>query len=286
MAFKKLKIFYNLVRFQHTLFAMPFALMGAVLASRGIPPMNKLFWIIVAMVGARTGAMGLNRIIDADIDAKNPRTKDWPIPSGLISKNATLILVIISFLVLIVAAYNLNELCFKLVPFVIFILLIYSYTKRFTWLSHFILGLCLSLASTGAWIAIREEIDISIILLAIAIILWVSGFDILYAIQDIDFDRENSLHSIPQRLGIGKSLMISRILHSVMVILLISLIFFFHLGIYYIVGISLTAILLIYEHSSIREDDLSRLNFAFFNINGYISITIFLFTLADIWIGK
>ena len=283
---EKIRIILEMIKFSHTLFALPFAFMGAILSARGIPSLDKILWIIVAMVGARSAAMFLNRLIDWRIDALNPRTKDRAIPTGLITPVQTVIFIIVSFVIFFFAAYMLNELCFKLAPIATGVLILYSYTKRFTWLSHFVLGIALSMSPIGAWIAITGKFELPAFILGIAVVFWLSGFDILYALQDIEFDKKMGLYSIPRFLGIKKSLWVSRGFHFLMVIFLLSLYPVIGLGKFYLIGIIAASVLLIYEHSLIREDDLSKINIAFFNANAYISLCIFIFTLIDAVIVK
>lgn len=280
----KIKVFLDMIKFPHTIFALPFALTSAVIASSGIPEFKKLFWIIVAMVGARTGAMSFNRLVDMHIDAKNPRTKDRPLPKGLISKEAVIFYIIISFLLFIFSAYMLNKLCFYLSPIAIIIFTGYSLTKRFTHYSHIVLGLALSGAPLGAWIAIKGEVDVSPIILSLAVLFWVAGFDILYALQDYEFDRKEGLHSIPVKFGIKKSILISRIFHILMVFLLIFIYYLASLSVIYLVGLAIISALLVYEHSLVKENDLSKLDIAFFNMNGYISVLFFIFTTIDVYL--
>jgi 4-hydroxybenzoate polyprenyltransferase len=273
---------FRMIKFSHTLFALPFALMGAVLAERGIPPMGKIFWILVAMAAARTAAMTFNRIADRSYDAMNPRTADRELPRGAVSRNQAIALLVVSVIVFEWASYSLNSLCLKLSPVALLIILGYSYTKRFTRYSHLVLGLGLAMAPVGAWIAVRGSLNLPVLLLGLAVLFWVAGFDILYAIQDIDFDQKVGLHSIPRFFGIRYSLWLSRIFHLLTFVILALEILLLKLGGYYIAGLLLVGLLLIYEHSIIREDDLSQLNTAFFNMNGYISITVFTFTLVDL----
>lgn len=280
---QKFKIFLEMIKFPHTVFALPFALTSAFIASNGVPSKYQLFWIIMAMVGARTGAMSFNRLVDMHIDAKNPRTKDRPLPRGLISKEAVIFYTLISFMLLIYSAKKLNQLCFYLSPVAIVILCGYSLTKRFTSLSHIVLGLALAGAPLGAWIAIKGSIDALPVLLSLAVLFWVAGFDILYALQDYEFDKKEGLYSIPVRFGIKKSITISRAFHFIMVSLLLLLYFSGGFGFFYITGLIIIAILLVYEHSLVKENDLSKLDIAFFNMNGYISIIYFTFTVLDIY---
>lgn len=274
--------YLRMIKFSHTLFALPFAFTSAILAAKGVPALKEIFWITIAMIGARSGAMGMNRIIDRKIDAANPRTKERELPSGVIKLKEAVLFTAFSLIVFLVAAYMLNPLCIKLAPVILIILFIYSYTKRFTWLSHLFLGLTISLAPLGAWIAITGKINVEILPLMIAVVFWLAGFDIIYALQDIDFDRQNALYSIPQRFGVEKALIIARSCHLLTWILLLMTGEIFDLGYIYYLSMIIIAGLLIYEHSIVKPHDLSRLDIAFFNMNGYISVTIFAFTLVDI----
>jgi 4-hydroxybenzoate polyprenyltransferase len=284
IAYSKVALYLRMIKISHSVFALPFAFTGAVLAASGIPELRQIIWIAVAMVGARSGAMGLNRIIDRKIDKANPRTAGREIPSGKISVVDASIFTALSLIVMVFASYMLNPLCLMLSPAAIAVLALYSYTKRFTWAAHFVLGIAISAAPLGAWIAVAGTFDFKILPLAIAVIFWLAGFDVLYALQDIEFDRSYGLHSIPKKFGIHKSLVLSRIFHSVTWLLLTATGFIFALNAIYFVGMSLIAILLIYEHSLVKPHDLSKLNMAFFNINGYISIAVFVFTLMALYI--
>jgi 4-hydroxybenzoate polyprenyltransferase len=272
----------GMIKFPHTVFALPFALMGALLAERGIPPAGKLIWIVVAMVSARTAAMTFNRIVDREIDARNPRTAVRELPRGVVTGKQAMTLVAVSVILFLWSAYALNRLCFILSPVALLVILGYSYTKRFTRYSHLVLGLALALAPIGAWIAVKGSIEVPILLLGLSVLLWVSGFDILYAIQDMDFDKSVGLYSIPRFYGVAASLMIARLFHLMTFCILCLEYFLLELGGYYLAGLLVVGGLLVYEHSIIRERDLSRLNMAFFNMNGYISVTIFGFTLLDL----
>lgn len=274
----------EMIKFSHTVFAFPFALMGMILAAlvSGMPPtLGQIFWICLAMVGARTGAMGLNRLIDTRIDAANPRTADRHLPAGKVSAAEAWLLVSGAFALLLLAAWMLNPLCFALAPVAIFFLALYSYCKRFTALAHVVLGLCLAAAPLGAWIALRGDLGWPVLVLGLAVLFWVAGFDIFYAMQDVDFDRAQGLYSIPARLGIERSFRIVRLFHLLMVGLLLALVLVPGLGWIYLLGVATVAGLLYYEHRLVRPDDLRRLDAAFFNMNGYISVTICLFTLVD-----
>ena len=283
-AWAKLTTMLEMIKFSHTVFALPFALMGVVLASLAngsAPSVGQIFWICLAMVGARTGAMGLNRIIDARIDADNPRTAERHLPAGKVAMGEAWLLVLGAFALLLLAAWMLNPLCLQLAPVAIFFLALYSYCKRFTALAHVVLGICLAAAPIGAWIALRGDIGWPVVVLGLAVLFWVAGFDIFYALQDYEFDRDKGLFSVPSRFGVERSFLIARLFHVVMVAFLLLLVFSEGLGLIYFLGVVVVIGLLIYEHLLVRPDDLTRLDAAFFNMNGYISVTIFLFTLAD-----
>ena len=285
--FSKIRHLLEMIKFSHTIFAFPFALMGATLASlaNGQPPSGaQIGWICLAMVGARNAAMGLNRIIDARIDAENPRTAGRQIPAGIISRQEAWIFVASSTLLLLVAAWQLNPLCFYLSPLVLAFFILYAYCKRFTALAHIVLGICLAGAPLGAWIALRSTIEWPILVLALAVLVWVAGFDIFYALQDLDFDRKQGLHSIPVRLGEKGAILLAKILHGLMVGLLLLLPQGLPLGMIYYAGIGVISLMIAWEHHLVKPGDLSRLDAAFFNMNGYISVTIFCFTLADVLI--
>jgi 4-hydroxybenzoate polyprenyltransferase len=270
-----------MIKFEHTIFALPFAFMSAILAARGLPLWRDIFWITVAMIGARSAAMGFNRWADHTFDAANPRTKERALPLGLVTPKQVLVFTAVSSTLLMFAAFMLNPLSFYLSPVALAIVFFYSYTKRFTFLSHAFLGLALSLAPIGAWIAITGELDAPALVLGAAVLFWLVGFDILYSLQDVDFDKEAGLHSIPKRFGVRYSLWISRVSHAVTITALFSLPFLLPLGFFYFVGIFAALGLILYEHSLVKEGDLSMLNVAFFNMNGYISVTVFVFTLLD-----
>lgn len=279
---KRIVIFLEMIKFSHTIFALPFAFTGAVLAARGLPSAYQAFWILMAMVGARTAAMSLNRLIDAEIDGRNPRTKGRAIPAGLLSKGMVALFIVISVALMLWSARMLNPLCFYLSPIALFFLVLYSYCKRFTALAHVVLGLCLAAAPLGAWIAVTGSIGLPAVLLALAVLVWVAGFDILYALQDLEFDRASGLHSIPVALGINGSLWLARILHLLMIALLGALWASAALGAFFLIGLGITILLAGYEHWLLRNGDLARLDAAFFNMNGYISVVIFIFTLLDV----
>ncbi|TYB33547.1 MAG: 4-hydroxybenzoate octaprenyltransferase [Flexistipes sinusarabici] len=278
---EKVKTFFRMIKIEHSLFALPFAFTGALLAARGIPSFWEIFWIFVAMVNARTIAMGLNRVVDAEIDSKNPRTADREIPAGKISRNKALLYIVLSLVVYEIATYQLNMLCFILSPVPLIVFVVYSYSKRFTSLCHIILGVALGLAPIGAWVAINGTVNMGIVLLGIAVLLWVAGFDIIYALQDLNFDKNYGLFSIPAKLGIKNSVFISRLFHLAAFIIFAYLKIYFGLGIVYLAGVILCGLFMLYEHSLIKSDDLSRVNMAFFNMNAYISTTIFVFVFLD-----
>jgi 4-hydroxybenzoate polyprenyltransferase len=280
--FKKIKIILEMIKFEHTVFALPFAFTGALLAARSIPSWKTVLWITVAMVGARSAAMGFNRWADRKFDAENPRTKERALPKGLVTSRQVVVFTIVSSAVLVFAASMLNPLAFALSPLALGIVFFYSYTKRFTFFAHAFLGLGISGAPLGAWIAVTGRLDAPALVLGAAVLFWLLGFDVLYALQDMDYDRKAGLHSIPQRFGIGRSLWIARLSHAVTMAALFWLSSLLSLGWYYLAGVLLSLALIVYEHSLVKKDDLSKLNFAFFNMNGYISVTIFLFTLLDV----
>ena len=264
----------EMIKFEHTVFALPFALLSVVLASDGWPAVSKLLWILLAMVGARSAAMSFNRIADFRLDAENPRTCMRALPTGQVSLSFAAGFMLVSSVFFIVAARQLNPLCFRFSVPVLAILFAYSYTKRLTYYSHIVLGLCLGLAPVGAWIAIRGDIRITPVVLGIVVLLWTAGFDIIYACQDLDFDRRKQLFSIPKRFGIRTALRMSSSLHITMLLLLLLLLILESLSWISFVGFGLVACLIWYEHHLVRPSDLSRVNQAFFTVNGYISIVL------------
>lgn len=280
---EKIKNFLRMIKFEHSLFALPFAFTGAFIAAKGLPAIDKIFWIVVAMVGARSGAMGLNRVIDAEIDRENPRTAKREIPAGKISKAEATLYIIIAFLAYEFATYKLNKLTFILSPIPIVIFVLYAYTKRFTALCHIVLGIALGLAPIGAYVAILGKIDLPIVILGTGVLFWVAGFDIIYAIQDIDFDREKRLFSIPRFLGIRGSLYAARIFHIIAFVLFFAVKYLEPMGVFYLLGVLGSGIFMVYEHSILKEEDLKKLDVAFFNINAYISIVIFIATVLDVY---
>jgi len=280
----KIRDLLEMIKFSHTVFAFPFALTGAILASLtsgNAPTVMQIVWICLAMVGARSAAMGLNRLIDARIDARNPRTASRHIPAGRIRPFEAWLFVGASTALLLLAAWMLNPLCLWLSPVALAFLVLYSFCKRFTAFAHLVLGICLAAAPLGAWIALRGDIGWPAVVLGLAVLFWVAGFDIFYALQDLDFDRQTGLHSIPSRLGPVRAIQLARLFHVLMVLLLASLLLMPQLGVIYLCGLVLVCALLIYEHRLVRADDLSRLDAAFFNMNGYISVAVLVFVLAD-----
>ena len=279
--FKNLKITLEMIKWEHSIFALPFALCGAMLAAGGLPAARPLVWIIVAMISARSAAMAFNRLADATIDAANPRTAVRALPSGALTPSFVTSFVLVACGIFVFAASQLNRLTLALSPVALAILLLYSYAKRFTRWSHLLLGFALGIAPAAAWIAIRGSLDPRILLLTAAVTFWVGGFDVIYACQDFEFDRVYGLHSLPRHLGIRTALLISRLFHLLMLGLLIALVLAFGLGKLAFAGVIAVAVLLAYEHALVRHDDLSRLNAAFFTMNGVISVVFFLFVAAD-----
>lgn len=280
--FRNIRITLEMIKWEHSVFALPFALCGAMLAAQGLPRWNQLAWIVVAMVAARSAAMAFNRLADADLDAANPRTAARALPAGLLSRRFVALFVTVSAALLVVAAWRLNRVALYLSPVALAIVLLYSYTKRFTRWSHLVLGFALGVAPAAAWIAVRGELDPRILILTAAVTFWVGGFDVLYACQDYDFDRQAGLHSVPRYLGIAGALLLARVLHLLMLGLLVALVLAFHLGTIAAAGVVAVALLLIYEHSLVRTHDLSKLNAAFFTMNGVISVVFFLFVAGDL----
>jgi 4-hydroxybenzoate polyprenyltransferase len=284
--FHNLRVTLEMIKWEHSIFALPFALCGAMLAASGLPNGHQLFWIVVAMLAARSAAMAFNRLADAAIDAANPRTRTRALPAGDLSHAFVATFVIISCAIFILAAAQLNRLTLWLSPVALGVLLLYSYTKRFTRWSHLVLGFALGIAPSAAWIAVRGSLDPRILLLTAAVAFWVAGFDILYACQDFQFDRDAGLHSIPRHVGIVRALWIARAFHLIMLLLLVALLPAFGLGKLALAGVVAVMLLLLYEHSLVRADDLSKLNAAFFTMNGVISVVFAVFVAGDILVRK
>jgi 4-hydroxybenzoate polyprenyltransferase len=287
---RKINTFLEMIKFEHTVFALPFAYMGAVLGgvvtTGHMPTWMQILWVTLAMVGARSAAMGLNRLIDAVIDGKNPRTALRAIPAGILSKKEVLIFIIASFVLLFFAASQLNPLCVRLLPIAVFFLTIYSYTKRFTWACHIVLGITIGLSPLGGWVAITGEFDAASWVLYTAVVFWIAGFDILYACQDADFDRKNGLHSIPARFGIRGALAIARSFHVITAASFLALWLLADLQWWFAAGLIIAYVILFYEHRLVKPNDLSKLNTAFFTMNGVLSTVVFTFTLLDVLVVR
>lgn len=279
---RRISLTAELVAFPHTIFALPFALMGMMLGVNGRPAADQFLWILAAMVGARSAAMSFNRIADRRFDAANPRTAGRPLPSGRLGLGWAITILIASSLLLVTAAWMLNPLCFALSPLALAIVLGYSYMKRFTWLTHMMLGLSLAVAPVGAWIAVSGPVSAVPVLLATAVLCWTAGFDIIYACQDVGFDRNQGLKSIPARFGVAASLRLSSFLHVLMIVALALMGSLAGLGAFFFAGLGLTSAFLIYEHRLVKPDDLSRINLAFFTMNGWTSVVLCLATALDL----
>jgi 4-hydroxybenzoate polyprenyltransferase len=275
-----------MVKIEHTVFALPFAFLGAFLAARGFPRPGQIGWILLAMVGARSAAMAFNRLADLPFDARNPRTAGRALPRGEVTRGFVILFTVVSSSALVFAAAMLNPLAFRLSPLALAIIFFYSFTKRFTWLSHLFLGSALACAPVGAWIAVRGDMAAAPFICGLAVALWIAGTDIIYACQDVDFDRAVALHSIPKRFGVATALWISGLLHLVMVMLLVWLFRREGLGVISFAGLAAVTALLAYEHSLVKPSDLSRVNTAFFTVNGWISILLFLTTSIDLVLFK
>ena len=289
MFIKRLRLTLEMIRFEHSVFALPFALTGALLAFRESGAFVAsgwwvLLWIVIAMVGARSAAMAFNRLVDADIDGRNPRTKGRHLPAGLLSRNFCIGFTVAAGALFMFASWELNTLCFRLAPLALAVVLLYSYTKRFTHFSHLVLGFALGIAPAAAWIAVRGSLDPRILWLTAAVTFWTAGFDIIYSCQDFEFDSESQLFSIPRALGIIKALMVARALHVLMIFSLLMLVYQLQLGSLAVAGVAAVAALLIYEHTLVKAGDLSRVNAAFFTMNGWVSVLFFVFWAADIFI--
>jgi 4-hydroxybenzoate polyprenyltransferase len=295
MFLKRLRLSLDMIRFEHSIFALPFALTGALLAFRqtGFPEHFTdrrlwwtVLWIVVAMVGARSAAMAFNRLVDAEIDARNPRTKTRHIPAGLLSRTFGWGFTLGASALFLFAAWELNTLCFRLAPLALGVVFAYSFTKRFTHLSHLVLGFALGIAPAAAWIAVTGSLDPRILLLTAAVTFWTAGFDIIYSCQDYEFDRDTQLYSVPRVFGIPKALMIARVLHVLMIVSLLTLVWQLNLGALSLAGVAAVTALLVYEHGLVKPDDLSRVNAAFFTMNGWVSVLFFVFWAADILLAR
>lgn len=283
---RKLRIILEMIKFEHTVFALPFAFMGAILGAvmmeQRLPSWGEIGWITLAMFGARSAAMSLNRLIDKAIDLRNPRTEKRALPAGLLKSAEVLLFIIVSFVLLFVATANLAPIALKLMPIAVVMLVLYSYTKRFTWLCHIILGLTIALSPLGGWVAITGGFDPAAWLLFITVALWIAGFDIIYATQDFEYDRNAGLYSIPARFGIAGALWIARSLHVVTAIGFVTLFWLTDLSWMYLLGTLISISLLFYQHWLVRPNDLSRVQTAFFGMNGTLSVLLFIFTIVDL----
>lgn len=281
----KLKIIFSDIKIQHTVFALPFAVMSAFLAAEGMPDWETLALILLAMFGARNAAMAFNRIVDAQLDARNPRTRNRALPAGEVTVAQYGVFLVLSSAVLVLASYMLNPLAFSLSPVALVIVFFYSITKRFTSWSHVYLGFALACAPVGAWVAVKEEISLVSLILGAAVVFWLTGFDIIYSCLDVDSDHQNKVYSVPRRFGVDRALKIAYAAHGLMILFLLGMLWHPALGVLYGVGVIAVAGLLIYEHSLVKGDDLSKVNFAFFNVNGIISVGLMCVVIADcIWI--
>lgn len=268
--------------FRHTLFAFPFALAGAFMAARGLPDLRQLLWICVAVLGARNGANGLNRIVDEEIDALNPRTKDRHLPAGLVKRKEAMLLVVVCFATLFLATYMIKPFYVLLLPIPMLLFVVYSYTKRFTWLCHLVLGAAVAGAPVGAWIAVAGTIELPALILGAAVALWVAGFDVIYGTLDVEFDRKAGLLSIPAVFGIPKALQISTGMHVLAIALLCSLYRFLPLGYVYLVGLLAVATLLLYEHRIVSPTQLGQVKIAAYNVNEIVAPIFMFFAIADL----
>jgi 4-hydroxybenzoate polyprenyltransferase len=275
-----------MVKFEHSVFALPFALASLFLATSGNPALREILWVTVAMVGARSLAMTLNRILDHRLDALNPRTRARALPAGDLTRGEAWLFALLSWGVLMAAVLQLHPVCRYLWPPVVALFFFYPYTKRFTWLSHFVLGICLGLAPVGAWIAVSGGVTVPVLLLGLAVTLWTAGFDIIYACQDIENDIRHGLFSIPARFGPDAALSLSRTLHLASFLLLVTAGALFHLTLLYYVGLTIVALLLLYEHRLVRPGNYSRLDLAFFAMNGVIAAVFFFFTAVDLTLAR
>ena len=281
---QKLALVLRMIKVEHSVFALPFAVISALVAANGVPSWNTWLWIFVAMISARSCAMAFNRLADYKFDALNPRTQKWPLPAGLLTKQFVVVFIIVSSAIFIYAAFRLNRLAFLLSPVALAILFFYSLTKRFTSLSHWFIGLALGIGPAGAWIAVRGSLEMLPFWLGLAILFWTAGFDLIYSCQDAEFDRKQKLHSVPSRFGIATALNVSRICHVIALVFLAFFGFQAGLGFWYFAGVGLVAMLLIYEHMLVAPDDLSRVNEAFFTVNGLISVLLLLFLSLDLYL--
>lgn len=282
---EKLRFILSDIKIQHTIFALPFAVISAFLAAEGVPEIRSLVWIFIAMVSARSAAMAFNRIVDAQFDKANPRTQNRALPSGKVLPKQYWIFLVLSSIIFVIASGMLNQLALMLSPIALAIVFFYSFTKRFTSLSHFFLGIALSVAPVGAWVAIKEEISLASLVLGAAVVFWLIGFDIIYSCQDVDADQISGLHSIPAKFGVRNALRLAAVSHAIMIFFLLGLLFLPLLGKLYLMGVIAVAGLLIYEHSLVKWNDLSKVNIAFFNVNGWIGAGLMATVVVDcVWL--
>ncbi len=280
----KIKLYAQLVKFEHTIFALPFVLAAVFIVEKGLPPVEKLFWILIAAVSGRTAGMAFNRFFDLPFDRLNPRTKNWVSVTGAVKAGEILFLAVVSSAVLIFSAYKLNKLAFYLSPVAVFLLIVYPLGKRFTNFVHLILGAVYFIIPVAVSVALKGEIEISTVFLGLGMAFWVAGFDIFYALQDVEFDRKAGVHSIPAKFGIKKAILFARVFHLLTFVFLVLTGYFAELGYIYYAGLMILTGFLIYEHTLIKEDDLSKINMAFFTVNGYISIMYMIVVILDIFL--
>ena len=280
---RSLALTLRMIKIEHSVFALPFALISALIAAHGIPTWKQIFWILVAMVSARSCAMAFNRLADQKFDKLNPRTKHWPLASGSLSSGFVILFILICSAIFIFSAYSLNSLSFLLSPVALLIILSYSLTKRFTALSHWFIGFALAVAPAGAWIVVRGTLSFQPLLLSFAILFWTAGFDLIYSCQDAEFDRNQKLFSVPSRYGIRTALRLSNLCHGLTILFLFLFGYFCGLGVWYYAGCVIVAGLLIYEHSLVSAENLTKVNEAFFSVNGLISVLLLIFTSLDLY---
>lgn len=288
---RKVRLLLQMVKFEHTIFALPFAMISMLLAARelphGLPSGRVVVWILIAMVGARSTAMAFNRLADANIDKENPRTATRHIPAGILSRSQVLLFLVVALGLFEIAAWQLNPLCLLLSPVALVLLLGYSYTKRFTSLCHLVLGTAIGLAPLGAWIAVRGELNLLPVFLGLVVMLWIGGFDIIYALQDYEFDSQDPrLFSLPKRIGKANALRVSRLMHLLMLCLLVYIGIGFGLHFWYFTGVVVVTCLIGWEQSLVKPDDLSKVNLAFFTLNGWVSVSLFVFVVLDRWLTR
>lgn len=285
MKVKRLSVFMEMIKFEHTVFALPFAYLGMFLARGGLPSLAVIFWVTIAMVAARTLAMSLNRIVDREIDARNPRTADRALPKGLLDSRTVVVAIVVSLAVFEFAAWQLNRFVFFLSPLALVFLCGYHYAKRFTWACHWILGFTDGIAAAGGWAAVRGSLDPPALVLWFAVTVWIAGFDLIYACQDVEVDRREGLYSVPSRFGVGTALLLAKVNHTLTIFAFAAVGIMMGLGWPYWIAVSISAGLLAYENTLVKEDDLSRLDFAFFNVNGYIALILLAGTVGALFVS-